>query len=238
MLKIKEMDFAHRWFRMRDCFSGKEVIIDRNDRKGKYKRMARGWLNYVRSEGFTYMKHFVLTQTHESYKPRIINDFMNRLRKRFKKIGYFWSIEIQEERLQKYGDAVLHWHIIVAFQYGTDFGIDEIEYCHNAWKYGTFHVSSVHHGTLNYVMKYVNKSLNSPLVGESGFRLRQIGCSQFPYIWRYSKKKFNEAVSWITTVMDMSLSAIGGFFKVDKKGLFYQWYDTIFKKYYSTNNNS
>lgn len=141
-----------------------------------------------------FVKHITLTQRHESYKPNILNSFFVQLRRYYGDISYIWTAEIQEERFEKYGERVLHWHVIVAFDKDIDFGKEDIFRLQRYWKYGNLDVKPVRKASVGYLMKYISKALNIDV----GAKIRRIGSSQIPAYFRMAWKKFVKALCWFT----------------------------------------
>jgi hypothetical protein len=163
----------------------------------RYQKIACGFMNYIKVNP-CFVKHIILTQSEEQYKPKHINNFMNRMRRRYKKLVYIWTIEIQEERLQKYHEAVLHWHIIVGFKQFTDFGAEDVKKIQSFWKYGddrnSVEIRSVRNPSTNYLMKYITKTIDSPIVSE--YKVRKIGTSKIESFLRQSWAKVQRLISF------------------------------------------
>ena len=182
-----------RYIEVMNCSTGAKAFIDTY--RSKYERMGKGFMNQLRLNG-GFVKHIILTQDEEHYEPRIINNFMMAMKKRFGKLHYIWTVEVQEERLEKYGVAVLHWHILVAFPPGTWFDKEgeDIKKIQSYWKYGndsnSVEIRSVRKPTLSYLMKYVGKALCSPVAA----KVRRIGSSFIAGYLRQSWKRLQAVI--------------------------------------------
>lgn len=185
---------SSRYINVYNKHTGQTIVIDRYF--SKYLKMSQGFMNMLRLE-CRFLKHITLTQAKESYSPKILNNFMMALKKRFGKFLYIWSVEVQEKRFEKYGDKVLHWHIMVAFDYniGLDFGADDIRKIASYWKYGGCEVSAVRRPSVGYLMKYITKSLNADV----GFQIKRMACSRISSFYRQSWKKLAPAIDRLTT---------------------------------------
>ncbi|HXX53768.1 MAG TPA: hypothetical protein VEI28_04275 [Thermodesulfovibrionales bacterium] len=110
-------------------------------------------------------KFITLTQGAESYHPRILNDFMNSMRRYYGHVIAFWTVEVQEKRALRTGDRVLHWHIMLFFPdlRQSDFGRMDVFRIQSYWKYGDDRNSAdivpVYKPRLDYLLKYVTKAL-------------------------------------------------------------------------------
>jgi len=138
-----------------------------------------------------FVKHVILTQAVESYKPRILDNFLCAMRKWYGDIVYIWTVELQEERLEKYGEAVLHWHFVIGFDWGINFGRDDVLRMQRYWKYGFCDVRPIHNLNLSYLLKYITKSLNSPL--EKIHKIRRIGTGRVAVWLKQSWRRVMEA---------------------------------------------
>src|SRR4030042_73804 len=108
---------------IKNSVTGEEGIIDL--RMSRYKKIMRGFLNSLKLKPMV-VKHIVLGQCVESYRPTLLNNFLNYVRRYYGEIVYVWTVEVQGKRLEKYGEAVLHWHLLIAFEWGTEFTKDDI----------------------------------------------------------------------------------------------------------------
>ena len=214
------MDWYARYFKVRNQ-DGEEIVIDRYDNTRNYKRMGRAFCNFTKMNGLLFIKHITLTQAKESYKPNILHPFFMALRKRYGRIAYIWTAEIQEERREKYGDVVLHWHVVVAFEPDVHFGKEDILKIQSYWKYGNVDIKPVKKLNLGYIMKYIQKSLDTPLIEYQGLKVRKISMSRIPQLYRHCKEKMLQCLDWFKFHLD----DIGKFFKVDKKGIYYEFPD-------------
>jgi hypothetical protein len=118
------------------------------------------------------------------------------MRKYYGDIVYIWTIEVQEERAEKYDDRVLHWHIMIGFDYDIEFGKDDIIRIQRYWKYGNVDVKPVRKPNMGYLMKYITKSLDSPI--ESAYKVRKIGSSR---IWGYLRQSWTKLSMAIRDLM-------------------------------------
>jgi|WetSurMetagenome_2_1015567.scaffolds.fasta_scaffold00012_29 hypothetical protein len=208
---------------------GEVVLIDRKVSLGNYKRMARGFENYTKMNGYTYYKHVTLTQKKESYEPKFLNNFFMALKRRYGRVAYIWCAEVQEERLERTGESVLHYHIVIAFEYGTEFSREDILKIQSYWKYGNVDIKPVRNRKiLNYIMKYISKSLETPLLCYRGLKVRKIGMTRIGQIYRHIKRHFCRILEWF----DYDIDKIGKFFKVDKKGIYWNYWDEIFRSWH------
>ena len=175
--------------------TGEERVIDTY--LARSRRLAQGFLNRTRGVKGLF-KHIVLTQGVESYHPRIINDFMNKIRRYYGDIQCFWTIEVQEERYEKYGERVIHWHIMMFFPdlRQVEFGRMDIFRIQSYWKYGnernSVNISPVYKPRLDYLLKYVTKSLDVDI--ESEYKLHRVGSSRIEGFWRQSWSRLTSAL--------------------------------------------
>lgn len=173
---------------IRNSETGDESVVDL--KMGRFKKVMNGFLNSLKMSP-RFIKHIVLSQKVESYKPGILDNFMCCLRRYYGDVVYLWTVEVQEERLVKYGEAVLHWHILVAFEWGIDFGKDDVLRLQKYWKYGRCDVIPVKRVWPGYLLKYITKALNSPV--ECVYKLRRIGSSRIVAWLKQSWKRIMEA---------------------------------------------
>ena len=213
------VNYRDRYYVMKSS-EGEKIIVDTWDISRRYRKMARGFVNCTQFEGFTYYQHFTLTQTVESFKPRILNKFLMALKKRYGKIHYIWCIEVQEERKLKYGDSVLHWHLVVAFEPDTVFTKEDILKIQSYWEYGNVDIKPVRKLNLNYIMKYITKTLNSPL--EELYKMRKIGMSRIGQVFRYSKERLADLIKHFSFDLEHLK-----WFKANSRGIFYRYRDAF-----------
>ena len=140
------------------------------------------------------------------------------LKKRYGKIVDIWCIEIQEERKIKYGGSVLHWHLVVAFEPDTVFDKEDILKIQSYWVYGNVDIRPINRLSLNYIMKYITKTLNSPM--EELYKMRKIGMSRIPQMYRYSRDRVIQLLKHFKFNLDHIK-----WFKANSKGLFYRYRD-------------
>jgi hypothetical protein len=171
--------------------TGEQAIIDL--KKARADKIMRGFQNSVRFNNL-YVKHISLDQAKESYHPKILNNFICSLKRAFPVVDYVWTVEVQEERYKKYGEIVLHWHILVAFGWDTDIDVDAIKRIAKYWKYGGCTVRSASLKRTGYLLKYITKKLDSPI--ESLYKLRRIGSSRIEGWLKQSFKRIMEAWNW------------------------------------------
>ena len=203
---------ASRFLEVLNTKTAETVYIDTY--RSRYQRLAQGFLNHLKLNG-GFLKHIILTQREESYRPEILKSFFASLKRRFGKLHYMWTVEIQEERLEKYGVAVMHWHILCAFPEGTWFdseGLD-IAAIQSYWKYGhetnSVEVRSVKRPSLSYLLKYTTKALCSNVAA----KVRRIGSSLIPGYLRQSWNRLSRVIQDLVC---------GGYCSVDELKL-YQW---------------
>lgn len=183
-----------KFIKIRNRITGKELQID--TKMDRYRRMSQAFINSLKLEA-RFLKHITLTQSYEQYKPRMLKNLLMALRRRYPNTIYIWCVEIQEERLKKYGEAVLHWHILTAFQYdvGLNFGAEDIEKIVSYWKFGGVQVSAVRKPSVSYLLKYMTKALNTPIE----YNVRRMGSSKLPGYLRQSWKKLSLAINTLTS---------------------------------------
>ena len=184
-----------RYLLLKNEETGESCMIDTV--LARYQKIACGFMNFLRLNP-SYCKHIILTQSYEQYKPKHINNFMNQMRRRYGKIAYIWTVEIQEKRLQKYKEAVLHWHLIVGFKMFTDIDDQEIKKIQSFWKYGddrnSVEIRSIKSPSTSYILKYITKALDSPILSE--YRVRKIGTSMIESYLKQSWAKVQRIVSY------------------------------------------
>ena len=188
------------YVRLKHKETGQEIMID--SKKGYYDRIAKGFLNSVKLRPH-FIKHIILTQAKESYKPRILHSFLVALKKRYGNVVYIWTVELQEKRFHTTGEAVLHWHIIVAFPYeiGIGFGREDIEKIQRYWKYGHVKVVPVRKLNLGYLMKYLEKELSQDIGLSTLFEgVRRIGTSKISPWLKQGFPSVLAVMSWFAVV--------------------------------------
>ena len=131
---------------------------------------------------------------------------------------YIKTTEVQEERREKFGDIVLHWHLIVGFSGYTDFDKSALDTVRNYWEYGNFHVESVTSARMGikYIMKYIQKSLDSPVLDLFG-NMRRITMSRLPMYfrlqWRYLMGMIvHFSCDWEYITKEMKFDKLGVYF--------------------------
>ncbi|OFW55158.1 MAG: hypothetical protein A2163_09665 [Actinobacteria bacterium RBG_13_35_12] len=194
-----------RYIKIRNEENGQEVAIDTY--LARYKRLAYGFQNSLRFEK-RFLKHIVLTQTVESYNPKMVNNFFNKMRRFYKDVIYIWTIEIQEERAEKYGDSVIHWHIIFGFKKGTPFGREDVLRIQQYWKYGNVDISPAGMCRMSYLMKYISKALGSYL--ESVYQIRRIGSSRIAGWLRQTWSALTNAITYFARC-NVPIEGLGDF---------------------------
>ena len=161
----------------------------------RYRRLAQGFMNKQKLKKY-FNKHIILTQRKEAYRPSMLNSFENQLRRRYGELIFFWTIEVQEERAEKSGDRVLHWHCLVGFPWGTPFGREDVLKVQQYWKHGQVEVIPIKKlSSLSYLMKYVTKALNADVEGV--YKIRRIGSSRIEGWLRQSWKRLQEAKEFL-----------------------------------------
>ena len=202
--------------------SGERFIQD-----SKYHRqenLMKGWLNKCADMGQGLYKHVMLTQDHEHYKPKIRDGFRRRLNRYFEGRGFgkvqeVWSVEIQDERAERSGEVVLHWHVVffVPGMRPSQFTGDDVRAVKGMWDYGgkkngVRFGKPVRKPSLGYLMKYIADDLGADLASE--FKVHRVGSTQVEGFWRRSVKKLGMALAkygeWIRE----------GVMEVDWKGVF------------------
>lgn len=201
-----------RYIEIQNSETAEKMIIDTY--VSRYQRLGMGFLNSLKMNP-SFVKHITLTQKIENYYPNILNPFFTKLRRYYGKVVYLWSAEVQEQRLEKYGDHVLHWHIIVGFDYGIEFGKADVLRLQRYWKYGNLDVKPVRRASMGYLMKYISKSLDVGLE----YKIRRIGSSLIPAWLRMSWKKLQGVIDFFTSVCHES-DQILSWFKWVYKGAY------------------
>jgi hypothetical protein len=74
-----------RYFLIKNSETGEEIVFDKH--MSRYKRLGYGFLNGLKLEP-RFLKHIILTQRVESYKPNHLNDFFNCMRRFYKDLIY------------------------------------------------------------------------------------------------------------------------------------------------------
>ena len=166
-----------------------EAIIDID--MSRYKKLSMGFMNSLKFDK-RFCKHIILTQAKESYKPNHLNNFFNCMRRYYGDLIYIWTSEIQEERFKDTGEAVLHWHIICGFDWGIDFGAEDVLRIQKYWKYGTVRIIPVRRPSVGYLMKYITKSLSDQVET----RVRRVGSSAIAGWLRQSWTRLVDAINF------------------------------------------
>ena len=173
-----------------------EIMVD-NSLPPRYRRLSMGFLNKLRLSGRSFLKHITLTQSQESYHPRIVNNFFSAMRRRYN-FDYVWTVELQER-------GVIHWHCIVAFYDLDRFGAEDIKKMQSYWKYGYIAVTPVRRPSLGYIMKYITKSFDALVLN-----VRRIGSSLIPAYYRQSWKNLVNAIQYFVSA-GMGLDGLSDF---------------------------
>lgn len=176
---------------LRNTVTGVKFMVDVS--AGRYRRLAQGFLNKMKV-GRYFVKMITLTQGDESYRPKFLNSFLTNLRIFYGKCPYLWTVEVQEKRFITYGEKVLHFHILVGFPWDHRFTGDDIRRLNSWWSYGSVEVTPApdRYRSVRYLLKYITKSLSSPLLAE--YDIRRVGSSNLPGYLRQSWEKFSAAV--------------------------------------------
>lgn len=146
-----------RYIKIRHSETNQEVIIDTYE--ARYRRMAMGFMNSLKLDK-RFVKHITLTQKIENYKPNLLNYFFCKMRRWYGDLIYLWAVEVQEERFEKTGARVLHWHVMVGFPVGVFKGKRDVKRIQKFWGYGNVDIKPVRCPNTRYLMKYVTKALN------------------------------------------------------------------------------
>jgi hypothetical protein len=184
-----------KFAKLRNIKTGVEFVVD--TKVSRYRRLAQGFLNKLKLEP-RFVKMITLTQGKESYHPKILNTFLTNLRTFYEDISYLWTVEVQEKRYLTSGEKVLHWHILVGFPWEHKFTGDDVRRLDSWWQYGTVEVTPApdRYRSVSYLMKYISKSLSSPLLDE--YDIRRIGSSKLAGYLRQSWKRLTDALSHFT----------------------------------------
>ncbi|MCE5194381.1 MAG: hypothetical protein LLF28_02830 [Nitrospiraceae bacterium] len=97
----------------------------------------------------------------------------------------------------RYGDKVLHWHIIMAFEYETEFTKEDILKIQSYWKHGNADIRHVKSLSVGYLMKYVGKALGLDSA------MRRIGSSRIEAFYRQSLSALCKAVQFFGSVSEL-----------------------------------
>lgn len=178
-----------RYIKIQHSVTGEIAIIDTYI--SRYRRLGMGFLNSLKMTP-RFVKHITLTQRVESYKPNILNPFFVKLRRYYGNAVYVWTAEVQESRAETSGERVLHWHVLIGFDYGIDFGKEDIARLQLYWKYGNLDVKPVRRANLGYLMKYIGKALGLGFE----YSIRRIGSSQIAGYLRQSWQKVAGAIQF------------------------------------------
>jgi hypothetical protein len=216
-----------RYLQVMNSESGETVYID--VRRSRYDRLCRGFLNSLKlNSGF--LKHIILTQDEEHYKPKLLNNFMNQLRRAYPGVRYLWTVEVQEERLEKYGVPVLHWHMMVAFPRGTRIDGTAVKRIQGFWKFGdprnSCEIVPVKKPAMSYLLKYIGKALSSPVADQ----VRRIGSSRVPGYLCQSWARLVRAIGYFMSV-GMKEEDMKEFQWSRNGNAFAEFYDDVGRKY-------
>ncbi len=206
--------------------SGTEFVIDTSDKSYKYKKFSRKFINYTQLMGYTYYKHIILTLSEMYYKENMLNYFVNALRRYYGDACYIWTKEIQMKRFEKTGEAVLHWHMIVAFRV-SEFNKEDITRVNKYWKFGSVRVRGIKNLNLKYILKYVGKDLEGFDAVYKG--IRKVSMSRIPAFYSQTKKRLFESLHMINYDFDI-VKDLG----ISLKGVFIKWVTDVgevFKEY-------
>jgi hypothetical protein len=195
---LKRSAYNMRFLQYKDRLTGEELVIEANEERENYQKLkkartaARKFSNFVRLTGHDVkLKHITLTQAVEGFTPRYLHSFLTGLKKKYSYFAYFWTSEIQEERLEATGDAVLHWHLIIAIPYEDDCDQAVIE---KLWKRGFVWVSSVNgSGVLKYILKYITK--DGEYFKEKG--ARKYGGCRIPSVFSLTLHQLRKALQQV-----------------------------------------
>jgi hypothetical protein len=192
-----------------------EVIEFDGDYKSYFRRRsahrhAWGFINYVKENvERPFYKHITLTLAKPlANHSNVLNGFFNKMRRDFGKIVYVWTSEIQEERLEKYGDAVLHWHVMVCFTEYVLFDGEKIKKIVAYWPYGIVQVRPAPLERLNYLIKYIDKAVGEGING----KVRHSGSSRVHPMYKVHPRDF--------AIMKKSQFAVGlSIMELEQKGV-------------------
>lgn len=173
--------------RLKNISTGEEIIINTDKKESRYRRICLGFLNKLKMES-KFVKHIILTQKEENYRPTIIHSFMTRMKKVYPGSLYIWTVEEQER-------GVLHWHIIYAFDWEIDFTKEDVLRIQKFWKYGIVEVVPVRKRVnLNYLTKYITKALsNAELLSR---HIKRIGTSRIEGWLKQGWQRVLRAIKW------------------------------------------
>jgi hypothetical protein len=184
-----------RFIELINTETGEKVIVDTYE--SRYRRIAMGMLNRLRLKK-KFIKHITLTQKEENYKPNHLNAFFVKMRRYYGDLVYMWTVEVQEERLEKTGEAVLHWHIMIGFDPGMWKGKEDVFRIQQYWKYGNVDIKPVKKANTAYLLKYVTKALN--VRSEEFYQVRRIGSSRIAGWLKQSWQKVLNVLSYFSRV--------------------------------------
>ena len=225
--RLNKLNYNSRYFVFENHF-GKKIVVDRYDKSYRYRRyrkMCRAFVNFTRFNKLFFYKHFILTLSKPVFAANLLNNFLNSLRRRYGRLCYIWTSEIQFERFKKYNEVAFHWHIIVGFPVGTNINSDDILRLQRYWKHGALAVRSVKKLNLNYLLKYITKSFSC--VSDFCFSIRRISMSRIPLLFFHKFSDIIKMFKW----SEYNLDRLFRFYRVDKKGVYYMYYDYLFKKW-------
>lgn len=173
--------------KLRHIETGEEIVLE--TKMTRYRKICLGFLNTLKQEQ-KFLKHIILTQREENYKPRILHNFVTMMKRRYKNAIYVWTVETQER-------GVLHWHMIYGFDWETDFGKEDIERIQRYWKYGSVEIVPIRKLNFSYLLKYITKALNCSESEENVLsQVRRIGSSMIDGYLKQSWKRVIRAIGW------------------------------------------
>jgi hypothetical protein len=177
--------------KLRNIETGEEIVLE--TKMSRYRKICLGFLNTLKQEQ-KFIKHIILTQREENYKPRILHNFVSYMKRHYKNSLFIWTVESQER-------GVLHWHMIYAFDWDISFGKEDIQRIQNYWKYGSVEVVPVRKLNFGYLLKYITKALSNSLGENEEFvtdlnKVHRIGSSMIDGYLKQSWKRVIRAIEW------------------------------------------
>jgi hypothetical protein len=124
----------------------------------------------------------------DGYYPRIIDDFRYKMKAMCGGKYYdFWVTEVQPLRKEKYGDSVLHWHLMFACPKGVDTSYKKIQ---SYWSHGQIWIQPCDLKVMGYMLKYITEDAREEL----GFKYRKHGGTRLPSWYWLNEGEYEQAL--------------------------------------------
>ena len=189
-------------YRVLNNLSGGDPLYLPAGRVGRFYNSVRKIIQYIHYNWKKYyLAHVTLTIADAKSTPEQIEAALNRaktfLRTRIHRQGeevfYAAVPEIQKKRLEKYGESVLHYHVMCF--YSKAYIFPDAREIQNSWKLGNVKITAPKirfkvNALIGYLAKYMGKGFEfEALEVKKGFT-----CSQIPQIYKLRPARLGEVI--------------------------------------------